>query len=273
MNDLKSATEKHDINSMEHLSVIIRAEISALEKSVVNENTSATQCTIKERLRFAKIELENVERILKLNKNTSTSSPTNACSHSRIRVDWNPVPFYGKENEWCEWWKVFEIVVDKNESIDEETKMKALSECLKGDANNILGDMPRIAENYKRAITRLQNEYGDAFILSQTYYRQLENLTLACNLQSQREVVDKLQIIVQNLDALRGKLPIDDQRISRNIIKKFPTEVLRHTLHSLKSDQNIFDPKPTELLVALERYLQVEKFIATHKMEVDRSEN
>lgn len=273
MNDLKSATEKHDINSMEHLSVIIRAEISAFEKSVVNENTSATQCTIKERLRFAEIELENVERILKLNKNTSTSSPTNACSHSTIRVNWNPVPFYGKENEWCEWWKVFEIVVDKNESIDEETKMKALSECLKGDANNILGDMPRIAENYKRAITRLQNEYGDAFILSQTYYRQLENLTLACNLQSQREVVDKLQIIVQSLDALRGKLPIDDQRISRNIIKKFPNEVFRHALHSLKSDQNIFDPKPTELLVALERYLQVEKFIATHKMEVDRSEN
>lgn len=54
--------------------------------------------------------------------------------------------------------------------------MKALVECLQGDAADILGTLERTGVNYAQAIELLKTRVGNPQMLSKAYFRELDQV-------------------------------------------------------------------------------------------------
>lgn len=275
---LKKALGDKDSDKVQYNLALVEGRLKALEQVNKTALTDQIRQRLDEKVRAARQEWEQTEQVLdmarglmKLAPSTSSEGPT---THSRVQWKWTPVPFHGKKGEWSVWWQVYSTAIHNDSGLEPEWKMKALSECLKGEAADVLGNLDRTGANYAQAIGLLQSRFGDPLVLSKEYYEQLEKLPPATDLKTQRQTLDKLMAIVRNLEALQATVSIDENLVKRHICRKFPQEFLRWVMHDLERDFPDWSFKLPDLLNGLKRMMKADVYIMTQIYdETDTKQN
>jgi len=237
--------------------------------AATNELTEPLTKRISAALTAAIAERDTMETVINMAVNLSQKSPAQPSTSSGTQFKWNwvPIPFHGKATEWSTWWDQFRTTVHDNNTLAAEFKMKCLNDCLKGEANDVLGNLNRTGENYEAAIASLSNRFGDPVFLSKAYYSALDAVPRATDLQNQRSTLDKIHAVVRNLNEIANKIAPDEQMLIGKIISKFPEEVMRWVIHEIRRIKPDLRFSPSELLEAMESTLQVDDFIARHRAE------
>lgn len=247
-----------------------------LEKVKTETLTERLRVRLDSTLKEARAEWQQTEHILDvargLMKTGSASSPDSSENqHSRVQWKWTPVPFHGRKGEWTTWWQVYSTAIHNDKTLTNDWKMKGLSDCLKGEAADVLGNLDRTGSNYIQAITLLQSRFGDPLVLSKVYYEQIESLPPATNLRSQRQTLDKLTAYIRNLESLKDKIPVDENLVKRQVCRKFSTEFMVWALNDLQKKYPKFQYPLHELLTALESTIQPYSHLATLTEDDSRS--
>ncbi|XP_011689310.1 PREDICTED: uncharacterized protein LOC105450902 [Wasmannia auropunctata] len=73
--------------------------------------------------------------------------------------------FTGKYEDWPAFRDLFQSIVDRNGSLSEVEKLHYLRTCVKGDADQLIRNLPTTEENYERAWSMLMDHYANQRLL------------------------------------------------------------------------------------------------------------
>ncbi|XP_071580256.1 uncharacterized protein [Temnothorax nylanderi] len=69
--------------------------------------------------------------------------------------------FTGRCDEWSAFKDLFGSIIDKDTGLSNVKKLHYLKSCVKGEAEQLLKNLPTTADNYKRAVTLLIGRYDN----------------------------------------------------------------------------------------------------------------
>ncbi len=131
--------------------------------------------------------------------------------------------------------------------------MKCLTDCLKGEAKDVVAGVAKTVENYEAIRTILEQEYGDKQKLLTTYMDELQRLEPVKEASSMKPTLNQCHSIWRNMETLKGKVvELDQASFTYQVIPKFPREISRGTIREIRKSHpdRLFMPK--ELIDALE---------------------
>lgn len=108
--------------------------------------------------------------------------------------------FYGKAEEFAEYWAIFETLVHKNERLDVVEKIILLRESLKGRAKNAIQGIQPLPENYSWMIKTLQQTYSDYSVNRSQIVQKLVNMKAASNFaDSCSSSIEQIQVLINQM--------------------------------------------------------------------------
>ncbi|XP_071554008.1 uncharacterized protein [Temnothorax nylanderi] len=84
--------------------------------------------------------------------------------------------FTGRYDEWSAFKDLFASIIDKDTGLSRVEKFHYLKSCVKGEAEQLLKNLPTTADNYQRAVTLLTERYDNKRLLVRACFSTLTAL-------------------------------------------------------------------------------------------------
>ncbi|PIO56510.1 hypothetical protein TELCIR_22090, partial [Teladorsagia circumcincta] len=140
--------------------------------------------------------------------------------------------FFGKPEEFAEFWAVFETLVHKNEELDVIEKIIFLKESLRGRAKTSIQGIQPLPENYEWMVNTLKESYCDYSTNRSQIVQKLMSLKAASNFaDSCAAVLDQIQVLInQMVSAGFDVRNTCDPIWGETILAKFPRDIVKPVL-------------------------------------------
>ena len=143
------------------------------------------------------------------NQNVNNNAAASSHHHHRVfhsaKLPKIELPsFEGDVREWTSFWEVFEVLVDRDTTLEDISKFLYLQSALKGDANKTISGLSLNAANYQTAKELLTGRYGRKETIIFTHVQDLLVLGVAQHptIRQMWDFYDLLQSHVRSLAAL-----------------------------------------------------------------------
>ncbi|KHJ84902.1 hypothetical protein OESDEN_15378, partial [Oesophagostomum dentatum] len=170
--------------------------------------------------------------------------------------------FFGVEEEFSEFWAVFETLVHSNKSLSTVEKMLLLKESLKGNSENAIKGIQLVPQNYIWMIETLKKKYGNKPINRSRIVQRLVNLKPANNTADGCVyVLDKIKMLI-NLMVSAGldMRQTEDPMWTEAILKKFPSSIVKKVLLDMQEKPEV---TVDDLMVDLEKQINAKLYVDT----------
>lgn len=158
--------------------------------------------------------------------------------------------FSGKITDWTNFINIFKNLIDENAAMKPVRKLHYLISCLSKEPLDLVKHLPFTDENYRVALTLLENRFSNTRLIADTHLEYILSLPSIVNMKSElRPFLNSFNEHIAALKALQFK-PDDWSFILLHVLlRKIPNDIRNQFEISLKTS-NI--PKYTELLEFLE---------------------
>ncbi|EYB93812.1 hypothetical protein Y032_0178g647 [Ancylostoma ceylanicum] len=144
--------------------------------------------------------------------------------------------FFGVDEDFPEFWAIYETLVHNNKNLSTVEKMMCLKESLKGKSDIAIKGTQLIPQNYNWMIDTLQKKYGNKPTNRARIVQRLSFLRPANNsAESCTYVFDKISMLTnQMVSAGQDIRKSKDAMWTENILQKFPHEIVKNVLIAIK---------------------------------------
>ncbi|XGW21976.1 hypothetical protein V3C99_004717 [Haemonchus contortus] len=233
----------------------------------------------------AKVNLAKAQRKLKLptanndsegssthNSNQTTWSQGNSeepNSESTSRM-WSIKPpninlpkFYGSEEEFPEYWAVYDSLIHSSNDLSTIEKIVLLKDSLRGKAERAIKGIQPIAKNYEWIVQTLKDKFGNRPVNRSKIIQKLFDLKAAAhNAKSCDDCLDSIKALVNQMVSTDYDIRATSEPMwTETIIKKFPYTIIKDVLAKYQDDKNI---TIGNLITLLEREISSKLFVETH---------
>ncbi|KHJ88957.1 hypothetical protein OESDEN_11238 [Oesophagostomum dentatum] len=149
--------------------------------------------------------------------------------------------FFGVEEEFSEFWAVFDTLVHSNKSMSTVEKMLFLKDCLKGGSQNALKGIQSVPQNYTWMVETLKKKYGNKPINRSRIVQRLVNMRTATNTADDCvTVLDKVKMLI-NLMVSAGHdiRKTEDPIWTETILNKFPNAIVKKVLLEIQEKEEV----------------------------------
>ncbi|KHJ80491.1 hypothetical protein OESDEN_19834, partial [Oesophagostomum dentatum] len=143
---------------------------------------------------------------------------------------------WGDEEEFPEFWAIYETLVHQNKVLSTVEKMLLLRDSLKGRAEMTIKGIQLIPQNYKWMIDTLKKKYGNKPVNRAKIVQKLVDLPCAKNnAESCTNIFDKIRMLInQMISAGQDILSMQDAMWTEKILEKFPYSIVKNVLISIQ---------------------------------------
>ncbi|KAL6734085.1 hypothetical protein Aduo_004665 [Ancylostoma duodenale] len=274
---VKSKTEQKDMI----------AEIEELEResqySKIMKDATSFAFTIESQIADTKINLQKVQAKLKLpiqhsfqrenshdtevgessttsNEVTETSSSTSKKPRTVKPPSITLPKFHGNQEEFPEFWAIFESLIHENDELSTIEKIVLLKESLKGSAEKAIRGIKPVPSNYNWMVETITKRFGNKPMNRSKIVQKLFELKSAGNRAgSCQEYFDSIKTLVnQMVSAGYDIRDTCDPMWTETILKKFPHEIVKDILVKNQETETM---KVDDLLETLEREITAKAYI------------
>ncbi|PIO66108.1 hypothetical protein TELCIR_12191 [Teladorsagia circumcincta] len=131
----------------------------------------------------------------------SRQNQTSSLLRRSIKPPQAPLPkFFGKPEEFPEYWAIFETLVHKNEELDVIEKIILLKQSLKGRAKSAIQGIQPLPQNYGWIITTLKETYCDYSTNRSQIVQKLVGMKEAANFaDSCLFAFEQIQVLIKEM--------------------------------------------------------------------------
>ena len=175
---------------------------------------------------------------------SSESIPFTQFTHqsSSVYSDYHKLPklnlptFSGSTLDWLSFWDSYESAIHRNPSLSEVQKFNYLKSLLHGDAAQTIAGFSMTNTNYEKAISLLQERYGQTHKIIQTYMQALLDIPPPLNtVESIRIYYDKMETYVRGLESLGQTDDTYGSLLVPIILNKLPGEIRKNLAREQRS--------------------------------------
>ena len=175
---------------------------------------------------------------------TSESIPFTQFTHqsSSVYSDYHKLPklnlptFSGSTLDWLSFWDSYESAIHRNPSLSEVQKFNYLKSLLHGEASQTIAGFSMTNTNYEKAISLLQERYGQTHKIIQTYMQALLDTPPPLNtVDSLRNYYDKMETYVRGLESLGQTDDTYGSLLVPIILNKLPGEIRKNLAREHRS--------------------------------------
>ena len=168
--------------------------------------------------------------------------------------------FYGDEEEFPEYWAIFETLVHENKVLNTVEKMLLLKDSLRGRAETAIKGIQLIPQNYKWMTEELKKKFGNKPINRAKIVQKLIDMRAAnSTAEGCAAVYDKIRMLInQMVSAGQDIRAIQDALWTEKILEKFPYNIVKNVLTSIQ-DKN--DATISDLMHEIEKEITAKKFV------------
>ncbi|KAL6742934.1 hypothetical protein Aduo_016027 [Ancylostoma duodenale] len=147
--------------------------------------------------------------------------------------------FYGNEEDFPEFWAIYETLVHKSTTLSVVEKMLLLKDSLKGKSDSAIKGIQLIPQNYNWMVEALKKKYGNkptnrARIVQRLTFLQPANKTA----ESCTYVFDKITMLInQMVSAGQDIRKTKDAMWTETILQKFPYDIIKNVLIAIKGKE------------------------------------
>ena len=161
---------------------------------------------------------------------------------SSVYSDYHKLPklnlptFSGSTLDWLSFWDSYESAIHRNPSLSEVQKFNYLKSLLHGDAAQTIAGFSMTNTNYEKAISLLQERYGQTHKIIQTYMQALLDIPPPLNtVDSLRIYYDKMETYVRGLESLGQTDDTYGSLLVPIILNKLPGEIRKNLARENRS--------------------------------------
>ncbi|KAK6742872.1 hypothetical protein RB195_010249 [Necator americanus] len=168
--------------------------------------------------------------------------------------------FYGDEEEFPEFWAIYETLVDQSKVLSTVEKMLLLRDSLKGRAETAIKGIQLIPQNYKWMINALKKKYGNKPTNRAKIVQKLINLPAAKNdADSCMNTFDKIRMLMNQMVSAGQNIPqMQDAMWTEKILEKFPYTIVKNVLVTIQDQDEV---KIEDVMDHLEKEINAKKFV------------
>lgn len=161
--------------------------------------------------------------------------------------------FSGQWEEWQMFSQLYQASIHNNHSLAAVEKFQYLTGCLKGEALQLVRNLPITSENYSVAWGLLTNQYQNIRKLTTLHINRILDLPLAnmANLKSVRHLVNTFNENARALEGLGCEVTTDNPVLVTILLRKLDME-MRTKFESSRVGHNDTMPKVSELIEFLQ---------------------
>ncbi|KHJ76291.1 hypothetical protein OESDEN_24089 [Oesophagostomum dentatum] len=150
--------------------------------------------------------------------------------------------FYGVEEEFTEFWAIYETLVHNNTSLSVVEKMLLLKDSLRGKSDNAIKGIQLVPQNYNWMIDALKRKYGNKPVNRARIVQRLTLLRTAnITAESCSYVHDKITMLInQMVSAGQDIRKTKDAMWTETILQKFPYEIVKNVLNAIKEKDEVY---------------------------------
>ncbi|KAK6734800.1 hypothetical protein RB195_018156 [Necator americanus] len=166
--------------------------------------------------------------------------------------------FWGDEEEFPEFWAVYETLVHQNKVLSTVEKMLLLKESLRGKAEMTIKGIQLIPQNYKWMVGTIKKKYGNKPINRAKIVQKLIDLPCARNnAENCTYIFDKIRMLINQMVLAGQDIPnTQDVMWKERILEKFPYNIVKNVLISI---QEMEDVKVENVMEQLEKEINAKK--------------
>lgn len=211
---------ENKVNMFEH----IQSELEHLDESQFTEghrdNLESSYCSVKSKIKNSLALRKSV--IMPL---SSTQIPHHELS-SRINVNLPKLQlskFCGQYKHWLDFYNMFSVLVDKNETLSNVEKFQYLRSCLEGDAAQLIHSLEVTNSNYNMALELLTSRYANKRYIFNSHLQDIFNTDRLSNPNSSqlRNFVDTINANYRAIQSFASKTQIADGILLHLVVSKF----------------------------------------------------
>ena len=230
-------------------------QITKLSKSVQNQSITANEPISLNLNPHADSFIQSVPSTFISQPSTSANQQythsSNSRSSSSANSEYHKLPklnlpiFTGDILDWQSFWDSYETAIHTNPTLSDAQKFNYLKSLLQSEALQTIAGFSMTNTNYDKAISLLQERYGQTHKIVQTYMQALLDLQAPINtITSLRNYYDKTETYVRGLESLGQTDDTYGSLLVPVILNKLPAEIRQHlarehrstnwTLHDLR---------------------------------------
>ncbi|EYC10154.1 hypothetical protein Y032_0057g2793 [Ancylostoma ceylanicum] len=180
--------------------------------------------------------------------------------------------FYGDEEEFPEFWAVFETLVHENKVLSKVEKMLLLKDSLEGRAEIAVKGIQLVPKNYEWMINALKKKYGNKPTNRAKIVQKLIDMRPAANnAESCTYVYDQIRMLInQMVSAGQDIRNMQDALWTEKILEKFPYSIVKSVLISTQDQE---ETKIEDLMEELEKQIDAEKYVESRLRNFAKGEH
>ena len=230
-------------------------QITKLSKSVQNQSITAHEPISLNLNPHADSFIQSVPSTFISQPSTSANQQythsSNSRSSSSANSEYHKLPklnlpiFTGDILDWQSFWDSYETAIHTNPTLSDAQKFNYLKSLLQSEALQTIAGFSMTNTNYDKAISLLQERYGQTHKIVQTYMQALLDLQAPIHtITSLRSYYDKTETYVRGLESLGQTDDTYGSLLVPVILNKLPAEIRQHlarehrstnwTLHDLR---------------------------------------
>ena len=136
--------------------------------------------------------------------------------------------FTGETTEWQQFYDTFKATVDANRKISDVEKFSYLKGFIGGAAEKCIEGVTLTAENYKKALDRLEERYGNKQVIIAAHVNKLlklENIKGGRNVKDLRQLFDQVESHVRSLGTLNVRSEHYGPLLIPIILERLPEDI------------------------------------------------
>lgn len=192
----------------------------ALREIEENRHRAEAEASVKAIQERSQAEAKAIEKNGVNSGNVIETRATGICSVKLPKLE---LPkFSGEITKWPNFWQLFKVNVHDNKSVAAVTKLSYLKAQLHGEALRSVESLETTAENYEKAVTKLQERFGNTKIILDRHDRELREIRPSkSDPKSLREMIDAIENHLISMKNLGEN--VEQSGIRRTIEAKLPT--------------------------------------------------
>uniref|UniRef100_A0A7I4Y857 Reverse transcriptase domain-containing protein n=1 Tax=Haemonchus contortus TaxID=6289 RepID=A0A7I4Y857_HAECO len=171
--------------------------------------------------------------------------------------------FYGSEEEFPEYWAVYDSLIHSSNGLSTIEKIVLLKDSLRGKAERAIKGIQPIAKNYEWIAQTLKDKFGNRPVNRSKIIQNFFDLKAAAhNAKSCDDCLDSIKAVVNQMVSTDYDIRANSESMwTETIIKKFPYTVIKDVLAKYQDDKNI---TIGNLITLLEKEISSKLFFETH---------
>ncbi|XP_075157941.1 uncharacterized protein LOC142231207 [Haematobia irritans] len=187
--------------------------------------------------------------------------------------------FGGQYKQWLDFYNMFSVLVDQNESLSNVEKFQYLRSCLEDDAAQLVHSLEVTDSNYQMALELLSSRYGNKRYIFNAHLQDIFNIEKLVNPNSSqlRNFVDTINANLRAIQSFASKSQISDGILLNLVVSKFDIqtktqweEEISNNSHN-HSSEPFYLPDWDSLTKFLEKKSQTMDIIANDRLTKSNS--